>query len=262
MQAHPRLARLTLVGVLVVVFTGCSASAPSPVPPVTSPPNANSADAVETAPPAPVPNSCTDIVFEEDATLSGAELGTCMGDAMEQAGSGSSRDESLIDGLVETQFVDFQWDPTYSMSVTGGEVGDLVITEDTGWMRMPGEDWIQADPNDPDKTLVTSVVKVVRKAADPRAYRAYMGLSPTWTVVEKQAVPSEGAFHAKAWLLTPDVPINLWGVTVNDYQMWIGDDFLGSYATGTGTAGGISVKSSQTFLQWGLPVNIPKPPGF
>lgn len=261
MIARRRWAQLALAGSLIVVFTACSAPAASPAPEVTPTPSAAAANAPEAAP-AALPDSCDDLKFEEDAVLSGTALGACMGDAIEQAGTGTSRTESVTDGVVETSIVEFQWDPTYSMSVTGGEAGDLVITETTGWLRAPGQDWIQADPNDIEKTLVTSIVKAVRELADPRAYSGYMGLSPTWTVLEKQSVPSEGAFHASAWLVTPDVPIKMWGVTVSDYQVWIGDDFLGSYATGTGTIGGVSVKSSQTFLQWGLPVDIPKPPGF
>ncbi len=203
------------------------------------------------------PLECDGILFEKDAVIDGMKLGDCMVAAMLAAGTGTHRVEST-DG--PTSVVDFQWNPDFSMNVKG-EQFSMVIMEDTGWVKYPETNWIQenASSTEPEVIVASGTIRAVRALSNPLILREYLAMSSTWTVVGKEPVPAEDAFVDVAWHLVPEGPINMDIVTLTDVGLWLSNDYLGAYYVGTGTTMGVSVTTSNTFLQWGGVVDIPDP---
>jgi hypothetical protein len=255
MRASGALPLFAAAVAAALVLTGCSGgSAPDqgPVPTVA-------------ATPAPTPDpsvvasvaECDEVVLESGERIEGERLGSCVAAAMVAAGTGTQRVDSS-DGT--SSIVQFRWDPDYSMSVDGGEQ-QVVISGDTGWARMPEIGWVQADPasDDPTVMMVTGLVGLVRAAADPQTLAAGIATAPGWTVLGEEGVPADDAVADVAWHLVPDSTMTLAGVVVSDIHLWLRSDHLGAYFVGTGSYGGISVTTSNTFLQWSGPVDIADP---
>ncbi|WP_169053983.1 hypothetical protein [Agromyces sp. H66] len=53
--------------------------------------------------------------------------------------------------------------------------------------------------------------------------------------------------------------MTIMGVALSDVQLYLRPDHLGAYAMGTGSFGGITTTTSNTFLQWGGDVDVPDP---
>ncbi|WP_166847997.1 hypothetical protein [Isoptericola sp. BMS4] len=258
-----RAAPLTAGLLLAPMIAACGAGAGEPTP--SSEPTAGAA---ATATPTPrdaspasddvvTPPECDGFLLAAGEEVDGQTLGDCVAAAMVLAGSGTQRVDSS-DGT--SSLVDFRWDPDYSMSIDGDQ--QVVVRGETGWVRMPGTGWIQADPDssDPQVVMATGVVDLVRAFSDPRTLAAGLAAADTWTVVEETDVPADGAVESLAWRLEPEGgSIPLGDATVEDYEMWLRPDYLGVYAVGTGSYGGVSVTTSNTFLQWGGSVDIPDP---
>lgn len=243
------------------VLAGCTGSAPEPAadssaapsPPVTASPE-------ESAPVAsdrPVIAACEAVELRAEQTVSGQDLGDCVAAAMVAVGSGVQRVDSS-DG--SSDVVHFRWDPDYSMSIDGSD-REVVVKGETGWVRFPGQGWVQADSSstDPGVVMATSIVELVRVFSDPRVLAAGFATSDTWTVVGEEIPPVEDADANTTYLLTPDTPVTLMGVAISDYELYLRPDHLGAYAVGTGTFAGISTTTSNTFTQWGGEVEIPEP---
>lgn len=201
------------------------------------------------------PAECEGILFEENAVIPGKQLGDCMAAAMRAAGSGSHRVDSS-DG--ESSTVEFEWTPAFSMVIDGSSA--VVVRGNTGWVKMGGG-WVQADPGSTDGQVVmaTSIVKLVRVFGDPRTLAAGIAAND-WRIVGEGSVPVSDALADVAWQLVPTSgSVSFGPVKISDYELWLGSDYLGVYSVGTGSMGDVAVTTSNTFLQWGEPVEIPDP---
>ena len=90
------------------------------------------------------------------------------------------------------------------------------------------------------------------RGSDARLARGAFGQHP------RAAHAGDAAANA-AWLLTPDTPMTILGVALSDVQLWLRPDHLGAYFVGTGSMAGISVTTSNTFLEWGGQIDISVP---
>ena len=203
------------------------------------------------------PLECEGIVFTSGAVIEGTQLGDCMVAAMLAAVTGTHRVEST--GEPPT-VVDFQWNPDFSMNIKG-EDHSVIIKGDTGWLKYPAGNWIQEDEysTDPEVIMASGLIKIVRAFSHPLFLREYLSMSTTWKVVGKEPVPASDAYVDVAWHLVPEGPINMDIFTLTDVGLWLSDDYLGAYFVSTSTGMGVTVTTSNTFLQWGEPVDIPNP---
>lgn len=201
--------------------------------------------------------ACKGILFEDGDKIEGTRLADCMVEAILNAGTGTQR-VNVSTG--EQSIVQFQWNPDYSMHVES-EQQSVVIQGDKGWMKQPGVGWVEEDDqsSDPDVVLATNIIKLTRVFAHPMMIRDYLAMSPTWIVVGEESVPDDEAFVDVAWHLVPEGPVEMGGVTLTDVGLWITNNYLGAYYVTTGTFGGFTTTTSNTFIQWGKPVDIPKP---
>lgn len=200
---------------------------------------------------------CGGILLEEGGTTSGEELGECISAAMVAAGSGVHRVEA--DGS-DSQTVSFRWNPDFEMSSEGGQA--VVIKGDDGWIRDPQTGaWIKGDveSDDPQAMMAGNIVELVRAAAHPDMMAATIAAAETWTIVEEGDVPVDDAVADRGWLFEPVGPMEMMGVTLTDYRIWLTPEYLGVYAEATGTTMGETVTTRDTFLEWGGPVEIPEP---
>lgn len=201
--------------------------------------------------------SCKGILFSVSQEIEGSVLGDCIVEAMlaQQSGSHIVKDES---GIHTT--VDFKWDPHFSLAVDNEEFA-VILKEDTGWMKTLDGRWIQEDPNSdhPEVRMANTIIQGYRVFADPRFIAELLGMVNTWTVVGEEKVPDREAFTDTAWKLTSDDVIDMQISVISDFEFWITSDYLGAYFVATGSAGGISVQTSNTFTQWGDEVDIPDP---
>jgi hypothetical protein len=255
----PALAPLILAALLL---TGCTSSGASTETPATETAGSSPTGADTSAEPAasadtaaaPAPE-CEGILFESGAVIPGEQLGECMAAAMLAAGSGTHRVDSS-DGTSST--VQFEWTPQFSMSADGDL--PLVVRGDDGWAMLPETGWVRADEGstDPQVMLATAAVKLTRVFGDPRTLGAAMAQTD-WRVIGETSVPVADAVADVAWQLEPAGAFLMLGIAITDYQLWLGSDYLGAYAVGTAAVGDISATTSNTFLQWGEPVEIPDP---
>lgn len=258
MRSRLRTLVSVLAVALVIPLASCS-SAPADTPHTSHDAAADSAatPAASAAPATPSIEECEEVELRAGTSVPGQVLGDCVAAAMIEAGSGVHRVDSS-DGT--SSVVNFRWDPDFAMSVDGG-AQQVVIVGETGWVLMPETGWVQADPGseDPIVVMATSIVKLVRVFSDPRVLAASFATSPTWTVVGEEPLPVDDADARTAWLVTPDAAMTILGVSLSDVQLWLRPDHLGAYFIGTGTIGGTSVTTSNTFLHWGAPVEITVP---
>ncbi|GGA90070.1 hypothetical protein GCM10008025_35830 [Ornithinibacillus halotolerans] len=200
--------------------------------------------------------SCEGIIFEAGKEIDGSTLADCVVEAMisQQSGSHIVRDDT---GFSST--VDFKWDPNFSLSLHSNEFS-VVLKEDTGWVNT-GTGWIQADSNstEPEVMMATSLIDLYRVFSDPRFIAEYLGAVPTWTVVGEESTPDSEAFVDIAWKLTSDDVVDMGLSVLTDWEYWITSDYLGAYFAATGTSGDFTVRTSNTFIQWGGEVEIPDP---
>lgn len=254
-KAAVALRTLALLTAATLTLAACSSASPE------SPPGSSDAPDAATAPPAepsvtepaapepaePVgalPTTCADVPTLPDATVDGKVLGTCVVDAMTTAGTG----RMVVDDGSFTNTVDFRFDPKYSAYVTGGPEGDMgmILREDTGWLLQEGV-WKQEGNGDP---LVDAVVGLGRGFSDPLMIKNYLGLCGTWS--------TEGSEGGQT-RYDCEKPFEFIGVTLSDVWFTVDESFLGVESVATGSMGGISATTTQTFSNWGAPVEIPEP---
>ncbi|MFJ7936582.1 hypothetical protein [Sporosarcina sp. NPDC096371] len=202
------------------------------------------------------PQSCEGIVFEIGRTIEGKKLAACMRDAMIAAGSGSHK----VQTSTATSKVDFNWTPDFSMHVETEDTA-VILKGNYGWMKLPGSGWIEEkdNPLDVDEVIASNTIKLTRIFGNPEMISGNFRGSKTWRVVEQGAVPDEEAFVDTAWHLVPEETIQMDGVVLTDIHLWLTSNYLGAYYIATASVAGISETTSNTFLQWGEPVEIPNP---
>ncbi|SDH25166.1 hypothetical protein [Agrococcus jejuensis] len=252
----PRLRLAAATAAVCLALVGCSGSADPVASDEPSTP-ATSAAPEPTASEAPAESvaECTDVLLDPASTVAGDALGGCVAAAMVAVGTGTQRVDSS-DG--QSTVVDFQWDPDFSMHAASDDIG-IVIDGDRGWALVDGA-WVEGDAGSSDGATAMAgiLVEATRAASDPATIAGLLSTSPTWTVQDQQAVPVGDSVAESAWLLTPDAPMSMLGVTLTDVQLWLTDAHLGAYFVGTGSVSGVTVTTSNTFLQWGGPVDIPQ----
>lgn len=255
---------LAIAAVAALALAGCSSSAPEPPDPdegVTTtsaePPEETSTASPEEPTDEPTDAvalpECEPVLLESGAEISGADLSACMSAAMLAAGSGSH----VVETSTGTSTVDFQWTPEFSMH-SQGDI-DVVVRGDTGWVDT-GTGWVRGDPDssDPQEAMAGTLLELVRAFGDPRGMTSIF-TQTSWQVVEEAPVPATGAVTDTAWLLQPQGTMEMFGVAMSDVQLWLGADHLGVYFVGTGSTMGVTETTSNTFTQWGEPVEIPDP---
>lgn len=254
-KATVALRALALLTAATLTLAACSSASPE------TPSGSSDARAATTAPPAepsapepaapepaaPVsalPTTCADVPTIPDATVDGKALGGCVVDAMTAAGTG----RMVVDDGTITNTVDFRFDPKYSAHVTGGPDGDMgiILREDTGWLLQEGV-WKQEGNGDP---LVDAVVGLGRGFSDPLMIKTYLGLCDTWS--------TEGSEGGQT-RYDCTTSFEFIGVTLSDVWFTVDENFLGVESVATGSIGGISATTTQTFSNWGAPVEIPEP---
>ncbi|MBL0887404.1 hypothetical protein [Myceligenerans indicum] len=256
LRRGPAIVPMLVAGLLA----GCGTAAPEPgdVGPATAAATATASEQAQAAgPDQPAVSECDDVELRAGRTVSGQALGDCVAAAMVAVGSGVQRVESS-DGTDDV--VNFRWDPDYSMSIDGGD-REVVVQGETGWVRFPGQGWVQADSSstDPAVVMATGIVDLVRVFSDPRVMAAGLATSESWTVVGDENPPVDDADTTIAYLLTPDTPMTMMGVAVSDFELYLRSNHLPAYAVGTGSFGGFSATTSNTFTQWGGAVEIADP---
>ncbi|WP_420114960.1 hypothetical protein [Pseudactinotalea sp.] len=204
--------------------------------------------------PATAPPECDGILFGTDQEIDGMVLGDCMAAAMLAAGSGAH----VVENSTGTSYAQYEWTPDFSMHVQG-EV-EVVLRGDDGWMRTETGGWVRGDVNsaDPEEMMAGTMVELVRAFGDPRAIASVLAQT-SWLMNGQESVPDDEALADTAWLLEPTGTIEMFGVTATDVQLWLGADYLGVYFVATASAMGVSDTTSNTFTQWGQPVEIPDP---
>lgn len=203
------------------------------------------------------PIECEGIVLETNAVIEGEKLADCLVAAMLHAGTGTHRVESTG---TPAAVIDFQWNPEFALNVKEGPES-VIIKGDTGWYKNEAGKWIQEDSqtDDMDSVIANAVIKSVRVFSSPLMMREYWAKAPTWKVVGEESVPASDALTDVAWHLVPEAPIQLGEVTLTDVELFITSNYLGVYSESTGTVGGFTTTTSNTFLQWGEEVIIPEP---
>lgn len=256
------LAPLLALAALAAALAACSPdtwlpdqASDQPTVPQTTEPADDEATDPQDEPGAVVVPACEGILLESGAVIDGDDLTACMAPAMVAAGSGSQ----VVENSSGVTHVDFMWDPGLSMSATGAV--NFVVEGHEGWVEMDGE-WVRGnqDSSDPQEVIAGGIIEAVGALGNPSAMVG-MFAQTDWDVVEEAGVPAQNAVSDIAWLLTPRQPFSMVGVQVSDVELWIGADFLGVYFVGTGSVGGVSETTSNTFTQWGEPVEIPDPGG-
>ncbi|QTX03717.1 hypothetical protein [Agromyces archimandritae] len=245
--------------VLAIAFAGVLAGcAPTPDAPAASTP-AETGRAAELEPtPIPTPEACAALDFAPGSAIAGTSLADCLMAAMSAAGTGAQRVDTDVDGLGATS-ASFRWQPAFGMLVQRAGV-EMVIDDQRGWLY-DGARWVAADPNSDDEALATAAMigQSLRPFADPRNLGQSLAMVETWTVLAEDEVPAADAARTTAWHLEPAAPIPLEDVVLTDVALWIGADGLPAYYTATEGYEGQTATTSNTFLQWGGPVDIPTP---
>lgn len=257
------LAGAALAALTALTLAACTSGAPTPDDGATT---ATSTDPVDQAtedsteestgtdeePDGVAIGECEGILLEAGAELDGTDLGACMSAAMLAAGSGAH----VVENSTGTSYAQYEWTPEFSMHVEG-EV-EVVIRGDDGWMLTPESGWVRGDTGsaDPEEMMAGTMVELVRAFGDPRSIGSMLAQTD-WTIVENGSVPSSEALADIAWLLEPTGSIEMFGVSASDVQLWLGADYLGVYYVATASAMGITDTTSNTFTQWGEPVDIP-----
>ncbi|WP_110590198.1 hypothetical protein [Microbacterium suaedae] len=254
-----RPAAAIAVALFAATLAACDGGSPEGTGDGVTPPveSASASPAPADSPvPADAPPECDDLLLASDTQVSGQQLGDCMAAAMLAAGSGVHRVDSS-DGT--SSIVEFEWDPEFAMSIEGEQ--RVVVRGDDGWLYAPETGWVKSDPSsgDPLVQQATTIVELVRVAGSPEVLAGLFATAPTWTLDDDLPVPADDSVAESAWRLTPDDPLDLGGVELSDVELWLTPDYLGAYFVGTGTYGGVSVTTSNTFLEWGGAVDIPDP---
>ena len=258
---------LALVGALLLA--GCSADdgGDGSTPPTAPPTSADagpepSAEPSTTAGPddeasaevtedGDTPAACTGVTTDPRALTAGDALGECIVTAMVAAGSGKMT-VSADDGTPPTE-VAFRYDPELSLVTTGPDFS-FVVVDDTAWMNVGGQ-WHREGDGSPMGELVSDGLGALRAFSDPRASAAVIGACPEWE--SSGLITHADAGNAIAYECT--APFEAIGVTMSDYRIVVRPDFLGIESVGTGTFMGFTTTTTQTFRDWGEPVEIPRP---
>lgn len=258
---------LALVGALLLA--GCSggtadapadpptASAPvdaSPEPTTTPEPEASAAttDAVDAADPAAdAPAACTGVATDPRELTPGDVLGECIVTAMVAAGSGKMT-VAADDGEPPTE-VDFRYDPELSLVSRGPDMS-FVVVDDTAWLNVGGQ-WHREGDGSTMGDLLTDGLGALRAFSDPRASAAVIGACPEWE--SSGLITHADAGNAIAYKCT--APFEAIGVTMSEYRIVVDPGFLGIESVGTGDFMGFTTTTTQTFRDWGEPVEIPRP---
>lgn len=146
-----------------------------------------------------------------------------------------------------------------------GEQLDLHLTSDSGiqilavgdqgWLN-PGTGWVQAQEGGHGPGMMAHVVvSLYRGLTAPSFQEAFLASSPQWVRAEELGTPA-GAEGAVAYRGTPASG----DVALDPYVVWVRADHLPVRIEATGSWGGFSGSTVQTFTDWGEPVTI-QPPG-
>lgn len=260
---------LALVGALLLA--GCSggtADAPADTPAAPAP--TTDARPAPTTTPAPEPEQSTDTSDPADTPDAGAPpaacagvatdpreltpgdaLGECIVTAMVAAGSGRMT-VAADDGEPPTE-VEFRYDPELSLVSRGPDMS-FVVVDDTAWLNVGGQ-WHREGDGSTMGDLLTDGLGALRAFSDPRASAAVIGACPEWE--SSGLITHADAGNAIAYECT--APFEAIGVTMSAYRIVVDPDFLGIESVGTGDFMGFTTTTTQTFRDWGEPVEIPRP---
>ncbi len=261
--------RTSLALVVAVVLAGCSGgdapddAASAPTATVSSAAPTASADASEPTAAATEPSddgdgdapgetgsACTGVPTGPREVAAGDALGECIVTAMVAAGSGKMT-VVADDGEPPTE-VEFEYTPELAI-VNRAPALTFVVVDDTAWMNIEGQWHREGDGAMGD--LLSEGLGALRAFSDPRASAAVIGACPEWEA--SGLITHADAGNAIAYECT--APFDAMGVTMSSYRIVVDPDFLGIETVATGTFMGFTTTTTQTFHDWGEPVDIPRP---
>ncbi|GHG49161.1 hypothetical protein GCM10011331_11460 [Flavimobilis marinus] len=194
--------------------------------------------------------TCTGVPTGPREIAAGDALGECIVTAMVAAGSGKMT-VVADDGEPPTE-VEFEYTPELAI-VNRAPALTFVVVDDTAWMNIEGQWHREGDGAMGD--LLADGLGVLRAFSDPRASAAVIGACPEWE--SSGLITHADAGNAIAYECT--APFDAMGVTMSSYRIVVDPDFLGIETVATGTFMGFTTTTTQTFRDWGEPVEIPRP---
>ncbi|GAB2696538.1 hypothetical protein GCM10027194_33260 [Thalassiella azotivora] len=139
------------------------------------------------------------------------------------------------------------------MHLTSDTGIEIVALGDRGWLN-PGTGWVAAEGSGDQAMMAQVVVSLYRALTAPAFQQDFLASSPEWVRADHLGAPA-GAEGAVAYRGTP----SLGDVALDPYVVWVRDDHLPVRVEATGSWGGYSGSTVQTFSDWGEPVTIEPP---
>ncbi len=248
----------------VLLLSACSGgddepkATPSPSRPSASPSATPTPSATPSAS-SDVPASCAGLGLDAGARVAGRGLGTCLDDALKQAGSGVEQ----VVGEDLSATIRFTWadDVSYAGEVqsSDGPVG-LVVVPPTTWVDL-GDAWAKSDPSgDENEVLAADIGGLVAPVADPGTVVDLAGAAKQWTVGSRaEKLDQPGGTTATVWPLE-SAPFTADGSQVKDAVLWLDDEtFAPAGMKATITADGTTTTVTRYFGQLGEPQKITPP---
>jgi hypothetical protein len=248
----------------VLLLTACSGGddEPKAKPSATSTSASPSATPTSSSTPSTssdAPASCAELSLDAGADVQGRALATCLGDALEQAGSGVEQ----VVGEDLSATIRFTWadDVSYAGEVqsSDGPVG-LVVVPPTTWVDL-GDAWAKSDPDgDENEVLAADIGGLVAPVADPGTVVDLVGGSKRWTVgARTEKVDQPDGTTVTAWPLE-SAPFTADDTQVKDAVLWLDKDTLAPAGMkATVTADGTTTTITRYFSQLGEPQKITPP---
>ena len=248
----------------VLLLTACSGGDDEPkATPTTSSPSASpSATPSSSATPSTssdVPASCAELGLDAGARGEGRGLGTCLDDALKQAGSGVEQ----VVGEDVSATIRFTWadEVSYAGEVqsSDGPVG-LVVVPPTTWVDLGGA-WAKSGPaGDENEVLAADIGGLVAPVADPSTVVDLVGGSKQWTVGRRtDKLDQPDGTTVTVWALE-SAPFTADGSQVRDAVLWLDDDTLAPAGMkATITADGTTTTVTRYFSQLGEAQKITPP---
>lgn len=204
-----------------------------------------------------VPAECAALDLSLGATLQGEALGACVATALVTYGSG--RMEMTGEQLYGV--VDFTYDPDYAFRVEGTTAsGSVSMTYADGKIWLDSGDGPvlgDVDSTDPDVMLAGVAGEMYRYYSDPALTASLVSVAPRWTVADaREARTLPDGTSVDAFRIVNDEPFTWHDVTVSEFVLWYGDEWLPAGTQATSSIMGTTETTSQSFYDLGADITI------
>lgn len=191
-------------------------------------------------------------MLEQGATVSGSDLGTCLGDYLVAAGTGHG--EAHTDGGTSSTDWQLADDGVYASST--GAAGQFVVTPTSGWAKIDGA-WVEGDitSENANTSLAGVALQLFQVYSSPDTLPIMAASAGEFTVA-KASVQLENGSSRDMWTLTATAPFDVqsgWSVS----SLQISTDTLGptvredvdlTFASYSGPA-------TSFYSRWGVPID-------